>query len=384
MDFGLLTILTAFPKDSTPDSRVDNKLPIYNTYYMSENTQNRNHETPFVLNPRFVFIAIFVFLCFLFVVMIASFYYEFTNTSSSVNKAVNSVATPTLFMAQNNSFCNNDRSQYFVKQATLTPNKVCTLTLQSDDSILSLVSISAKLTNIQTLDIHETNDTQLPQEIGNLTSLSTLSVIETMHTTIPKEIGKLQNLQTLYMTGTDIKTLPSTIGDLPNLTKFILLSNLSLTNFPIGVKKQNSLTALSVAKSPSIHVPDNFQNFPNINTLYLQEVNLDEIPSSIYTLKKLTFLNFNNNHISTISAKINNLPTLTSLQLAYNMIVTMPAIVKLTKLVSLDLCNNKLTKLPEGIEKLKKLQYLCLKGNSIPASDIANLKKVLPQTQIVE
>ena len=54
----------------------------------------------------------------------------------------------------------------------------------------------------------------------------------------------------------------------------------------------------------------------------------------------------------------------------------------LTRLRKLDLSNNRLERLPEGIGALNRLKSLQLRGNPLAAGELERLKRLLPRCKI--
>ena len=111
----------------------------------------------------------------------------------------------------------------------------------------------------------------------------------------------------------------------------------------------------------------------------MSKLGLPQFPQEILELTNLTFLNLNENELSTIPDAINKLIDLTALGVGGNQFTTFPeAFAKLNNLQVLALWGNKLTTLPEDIGKLTNLQTLLLEENQLTAlpESIGNLTKL--------
>lgn len=121
---------------------------------------------------------------------------------------------------------------------------------------------------------------------------------------------------------------------------------------------------------------EGIQYFTNINTLWLQENQITDIPESVENLTNLMYLYLHSNKISNIPESIGSLTKLKMLDLGDNQITSIPeSIGNLTQLENLTLNNNALLSLPENIASLTKLSNLEINGNQLTMlpSDIGNL-----------
>jgi Leucine-rich repeat (LRR) protein len=248
---------------------------------------------------------------------------------------------------------------------------------------------------------------------------------------IPSALGELRSLQELKIDSTAGEiSIPPEIGNLRQLKKFYISKNESLVAIPVSVSKLDHLESVTIRYSPNLIIPDSLLSHVSLTFINITAQGITKIPSVVYHLPKLESLYCLDNKISTVSADLANLTSLRQLNLNLNQIAKFPhidtlvnleelelkenrltklppgieklkklkalrisnnllddsttgKIQMLTRLESLDLSNNKLTKLPTGIEKLKNLKYLNLEGNAIDKSTIEPLKQILPNTTIV-
>ncbi|AEE52217.1 leucine-rich repeat protein [Haliscomenobacter hydrossis] len=116
---------------------------------------------------------------------------------------------------------------------------------------------------------------------------------------------------------------------------------------------------------------DGLDNLKNLKRLYLDCLDLKEIPSLV-TFKQLAHLDLSNNQISEIK-NLDKLTQLQSLDLGNNQISEIKNFDKLTQLQSLDLGINQISEI-KNLDKLTQLQSLDLGSNQI--SEIKNLDKL--------
>ncbi|MCF7799376.1 leucine-rich repeat domain-containing protein [Candidatus Babeliales bacterium] len=94
-----------------------------------------------------------------------------------------------------------------------------------------------------------------------------------------------------------------------------------------------------------------------IETLYLDNNDLTDLPAEIGKLENLKFLYLSNNKLTKLPKEIGNLKKLVSLDLADDLLVDLPEeINQLTNLECLYLRGNKLKALPASFDKLKKIK----------------------------
>ena len=112
--------------------------------------------------------------------------------------------------------------------------------------------------------------------------------------------------------------------------------------------------------------------------------NLAELPKSFCLLKNLQHLSLVNCTSYHIPKEICNLINLKYLYLAKNQLQDLPVeIGNLIKLESLYLQNNQLQAIPAEIGNMTKLKRLDLTNNQISESEIANIKKMLTNCNVI-
>lgn len=121
----------------------------------------------------------------------------------------------------------------------------------------------------------------------------------------------------------------------------------------------------------------------SVKNLSLAENKFSDFPSGIVRFSSMEYLNLSNNKIKSISPDVEQLSNLTWLDLSGNKIKDLPeTFCNMSSLEELDLSNNKLKTIPACLCELTNLKILNLKGNKLPYSEIANLIKCLPNTNI--
>lgn len=106
--------------------------------------------------------------------------------------------------------------------------------------------------------------------------------------------------------------------------------------------------------------------------------------SGIYGLKNLTKLDLSTNFLKSIDDEATQLTQLKNLNLSNNRLMEIPrAISRMDNLEVLDLSYNNLTVLPDKVTEMKHIRHIDLSGNPLTPSQVDQLKRLLPETEIV-
>lgn len=110
----------------------------------------------------------------------------------------------------------------------------------------------------------------------------------------------------------------------------------------------------------------NLANPDSVYRLSLRGKKLKQIPSEVYRLKNLQWLDLSRNRITTLNDSIGLLLSLTDLNLGYNKLKTLPASIgNLKNLSVLKLHKNLITQLPKEMGNLRYLETLEMWDNEI-------------------
>ena len=195
-----------------------------------------------------------------------------------------------------------------------------------------------KMKCLRELDLGGTAIKELPSSIGYLESLESLNLSCCSHFEKFPEMVKMKCLKKLYLDGTAIKELPSSIGYLESLESLHLSGCSHFEKFPEMVKMKclkelhldgtaikelpSSIGYLESLESPHLSGCSHFEKFPEMmKTKFLNSLRslqfclkkLDlagcnlmegEIPSDLWCLSSLTYLNLCANNIRSIPTGI--------------------------------------------------------------------------------
>ncbi len=168
------------------------------------------------------------------------------------------------------------------------------------EQLLKLIEQSAKA-GTTSLDLSDSELTELPPEIGQLTHLTELDLSYNQLTALPPEIGQLTNLTTLHLANNQLTTLPATIGQLTNLKKLILgdvFGGNQLTEWPSTLAQLTQLTVLGLGDNQLTALPSAISQLTNLTTLDLRWNKFTELPPELGLLTQLTELNLDGNPLT--------------------------------------------------------------------------------------
>lgn len=148
----------------------------------------------------------------------------------------------------------------------------------------------------------------------------------------------------------------------------IILSfaNENLEKLPTKLWELTDLQFLNLLRIHLTKLPSEIQQLKNLRELSLDGNQLTELPSEIEKLKNLRKLYLNENQLTKLPLEIKQLINLKTLFLNGNKLTKLPSeISQLINLQEFSLARNQLTELPPEIGQLKNLRKLSLSGNQL-------------------
>lgn len=200
------------------------------------------------------------------------------------------------------------------------------------------------------LHIYNTTITHLPEQIGKLKNLQTLKFSDTGLTSLPDSIGNLRSLNFLFLSNNNLTSLPVTIKNLQALQQITLANNPYLHS----VQSLNGLPALRILNTKHCLIQILPRNLPQLTDLYMSNNNLTKL-TGIETLGNGTNTRksfyFDKNHIRTISPRIQYVRNLYRLHLYQNELDNLPTdIFNITTLSYLNIQRNDFS--PEDLKTI--------------------------------
>jgi Leucine-rich repeat (LRR) protein len=190
------------------------------------------------------------------------------------------------------------------------------------------------------LSIYDTKITQLPNEIGKLVHLQVLKLSNTGLMSLPDSIGDLSSLAFLYLPNNNLKSLPKTIKNLRSLQQLTLSNNRYLHS----IEPLNGLPSLRILDTRNCRILVLPQNLPQLTDLYMSNNSLTKL-AAIETLgtatnNKKSFY-FDMNYIESVPPQIQEVKNLFWLTLNQNKLKDLPTdIFKVTTLSYLNIQRN--------------------------------------------
>ncbi|KAK3087865.1 hypothetical protein FSP39_011684 [Pinctada imbricata] len=200
----------------------------------------------------------------------------------------------------------------------------------------------------------------LPLSICQISSLQFLNLRGNRLVSLSQDFDSLQNLRELNLAFNKIHIIPPAISKLKSLIYLNLAGN-KIRLVPDFFKSLNHLTVFHLQFNEVEKIPN---AFPNIQHLNIADNCLDSL--AVSCMRKLRYLNANNNKLEYLPNGIFCASKLETLKLRGNRIGYIPHdIVSFKKMKVLDLGHNQLTTFPKVIDQMAKLDFFNIRGNAI-------------------
>ncbi|CAB3985689.1 leucine-rich repeat-containing 47-like [Paramuricea clavata] len=193
----------------------------------------------------------------------------------------------------------------------------------------------------------------LDETIFTLTNLNFLQISQTELSELPEALRQLVNLRTLDLHQNKLSKLPSCVGELAEL-KFFDISGNVLSELPVQLGELTNLHTLNLSCNKLNCLPS-FEKLIHLSKFDCSHNKLVSLPDGVHKLQTLYELRASNNIIESISAEISHNVALKVLDLSHNKLKALPAeLADCHKLKELTLLEN-----PIGDNRLKKLIAQC-------------------------
>lgn len=239
----------------------------------------------------------------------------------------------------------------------------------SSDSIELSISAPYESRSIQKLwnwaDQNNLSESEFPRNHEDLIELTALEIGKEDLDDIPHEIGCLQNLVKLTIWSNKIKRVPSSIGNLKELNELTIEGD-KLRKLPSEIGKLDKLTRLKVCGKNFVEFPSHICRLRYLTELIFLQTNIDLLPLALSNLSKLKLLIINGSKLdSTVDFSwLAYLTELEKLSLKTNELTSIPKeIFDLHKLKLLEICETKISEIPDSIGNLTNLVELVISYN---------------------
>lgn len=194
---------------------------------------------------------------------------------------------------------------------------------------------------------------------------------------------EIEKLDEIHISVRELKKYPNEVEQLTQLKKLYFNIN-HLSSIGSGICKLEKLEVLGLHSNDFKVFPKEIFCLENLKKLHFDRNKLKRIPSNINELKNIEEINLANNKLKRLPNEFSKLENLSRLDLRENRLIMLPDNFHLLKnLKTLILWDNKLKNVPKSLYKMKHLETLFIDfGNSIPKSEIEELKRMLPNTEI--
>eukprot|EP01124_Arcella_intermedia_P009528 TRINITY_DN16217_c0_g2_i1.p1 TRINITY_DN16217_c0_g2~~TRINITY_DN16217_c0_g2_i1.p1 ORF type:complete len:723 (+),score=146.10 TRINITY_DN16217_c0_g2_i1:311-2170(+) len=227
-----------------------------------------------------------------------------------------------------------------------------------------LTSIPGSLSNCTSLTKIDLQNNQIPL-LPNLSRLQNLKTLLLSHNLLSKNIEGLQHcisLETLNLSSNQLVQTKE-LG----LENYGKLRNLFLSNNQfeeLSDIASPTVEILSLSSNPLINPPQ-ISLFPNVQAVFLNNLQLAQIPDSLFSLHTLVHLDVSRNQIKELPDDVPALPHLKVMDLSHNEIVNSEKEWEgvdwwchFECLAFIDLSWNRLHKIPLGISKLIEERFI--------------------------
>jgi len=249
---------------------------------------------------------------------------------------------------------------------------------------------NTEIDTLKEIDLSYAGLDEVPEFVFDASSLEVLILDFNHIKKLPKQLGRLENLKRIYWRANKLDDFFwIRIQEIPGLEKLDISNNL-LTRLPLGIKKLEGLKELVAEENFFGEVPvsrlkradfiktvsfnkahrlelgaADYDKIDFIEVFKANKCGLKTLDSSFYQLKNLKELQLQENEILRVPEGISALKSLTKLSFYKNKLTQLPEDLFDLKLVVIDLYYNELEVIPEAIGDMSSLSILFLSNNKI-------------------
>jgi Leucine-rich repeat (LRR) protein len=249
--------------------------------------------------------------------------------------------------------------------ASLTRAPLLSALSLAQNNIVSLPdSFGSTLPAMTQLSMWGNSLESLPEAMGNLRGLQMLDFSVNRVGLVPESFGQLAALHTLSAWSNRISALPVSLGNMTRLVELSLSSN-QLTELPPSIGSLRSLTRLILRANLLTSVPDVLDGLQSLRILDLSSNRISSLPRSIVKLPMLHALTVNRNELTTLPPDLCNLTLMWQCQFVANALTRIPDLTNCATLDNLDVSDNVISSIDDGVRFPPTLRTLVLAGNRL-------------------
>lgn len=273
-------------------------------------------------------------------------------------------------------------------QITEIPDQITEIkelkTLSLSNNPLAKVSMNiTKLPKLRQLYLDYTQLKSFPMWVTQIPTLKELSLYGNHIKKLPEEITKLKQLEDLDLGFANMLEIPDFLCTMDSIQVLNWAGN-GLEQLPERFDRLLNLRELNLSHNPNLQLDEHLlKQFPYLKILHLGAMGYDLLPRFMTNLTFLDSLWLNDNKLTNLPYDFDNLTKLKTLSLSRNYFKDLPEnIGNFSGLENLYLDDNQLEVLPDSMKRLTKLKKLSLKNNALSLSTKRDLQRWLPNTQI--
>jgi Leucine-rich repeat (LRR) protein len=222
------------------------------------------------------------------------------------------------------------------------------------------------LPQLKQLELYMTQLVAIP-DLALFPSLEILDLRNDPIEEIPNSVGSLHFLRELILAGTNIHILPPTLGQVTTLTDLDLGYMNQLESLPKGLGVLGSLQSLKISRTRLQGLPEDLRAGPFAKTLDISEnKSLYALPEHLFDgAQRLEEIDIHGNHLSELPQSLSQPSALRRLNVAGNLLTSIPDIVTLNRLEEVTFDGNRLTSIPCQLFTNKSIKVISLSQNMI-------------------
>jgi adenylate cyclase len=219
-----------------------------------------------------------------------------------------------------------------------------------------------KLTSLVSLKMANNVVKHLPIYFRDFKSLRSLNISSNEIEEFPSFLSELHSLVDLDMSFNFVSSFPEEVGDLRALERLVATNNRLTGAFPAGFSKLANLREVDIRYNALSNI-DVISQLPRLETLMIGH---NSVSSFDGTFQRIRNLHLNSNPVTTFKIS-SEILTLTSLSLSNAQLVQLDdkLCMMMPNLEKLILDNNHVTKIPESVGNLRRLQHLSISHNML-------------------